>query len=151
MTTATEDPTRAADATLSDVALAMDYLLAVPPVDVPEAWKRFHAGRYRVEPTFRYRPLAADIERWHARLAALALDGNKCVIDPNVDVNETASIVLEAKRGGGRQRVDLDNAAAQQPNVDFDVLALDDSSYVDRPFAERRSRLEQALADTPRR
>lgn len=33
-------------------------------------------------------------------VAALALDGNKCVIDPNRDVNETASIVLDAKLGG---------------------------------------------------
>jgi deoxyhypusine synthase len=38
-------------------------------------------------------------------VAALALDGNKCVIDPNLDVNETASIVLEAKRGGGKSAV----------------------------------------------
>jgi deoxyhypusine synthase len=36
-------------------------------------------------------------------VAALALDGNKCVIDPNLDVNETASIVLDAKRGAGRK------------------------------------------------
>src|SRR3982750_2575738 len=36
-------------------------------------------------------------------IAALALDGNRCVIDPNLDVNETASIVLDAKRGGGRK------------------------------------------------
>jgi deoxyhypusine synthase len=38
-------------------------------------------------------------------VAALALDGNKCVIDPNMDVNETASIVLAAKRGGGKSAV----------------------------------------------
>ena len=38
-------------------------------------------------------------------VAALALDGNKCVIDPNADVNETASLVLDAKRGGGRSAV----------------------------------------------
>jgi deoxyhypusine synthase len=38
-------------------------------------------------------------------VAALALDGNRCVIDPNADVNETASIVLAAKRGGGRSGV----------------------------------------------
>src|SRR6476659_5701455 len=38
-------------------------------------------------------------------VAALALEGNKCVIDPNLDVNETASIVLGAKRGGGRSGV----------------------------------------------
>jgi deoxyhypusine synthase len=38
-------------------------------------------------------------------VAALSLDGNLCVIDPNADVNETASIVLAAKRGGGRSAV----------------------------------------------
>src|SRR5438477_6112849 len=38
-------------------------------------------------------------------IAALALDGNKLVLDPNRDVNETASIVLDAKRGGGKSGV----------------------------------------------
>jgi deoxyhypusine synthase len=38
-------------------------------------------------------------------VAALALEGNKCTIDPNLDVNETASIVLTAKRRGGRSAV----------------------------------------------
>ena len=38
-------------------------------------------------------------------VAALSLDGNQCVIDPNLDVNETASIVLDAKHGGGRSGV----------------------------------------------
>jgi deoxyhypusine synthase len=38
-------------------------------------------------------------------VAALALEGNKCVIDPNADVNETASIVLGAKRKGGKSAV----------------------------------------------
>jgi len=38
-------------------------------------------------------------------VAALALEGNKCLIDPNLDVNETASIVLTAKRGGGKSGV----------------------------------------------
>ena len=37
-------------------------------------------------------------------VAALALDGNRCAIDPNLDVNETASIVLDAKRGGKKGR-----------------------------------------------
>jgi deoxyhypusine synthase len=32
-------------------------------------------------------------------VAALSLDGNACTIDPNQDVNETAAIVLGAKRG----------------------------------------------------
>lgn len=35
-------------------------------------------------------------------IAAMALRGNKLVIDPNVDVNETASIVLDTKANGGK-------------------------------------------------
>ena len=38
-------------------------------------------------------------------VAALSLEGNKCVIDPNLDVNETAAIVLDAKRSGGKSGV----------------------------------------------
>jgi deoxyhypusine synthase len=38
-------------------------------------------------------------------IAALALDGNKLMLDPNRDVNETASLVLDAKRGGGKSGV----------------------------------------------
>jgi deoxyhypusine synthase len=34
-------------------------------------------------------------------IAGMALQGNKLVIDPNVDVNETTSIVLDAKRHSG--------------------------------------------------
>jgi deoxyhypusine synthase len=38
-------------------------------------------------------------------IAALSLDGNELLLDPNRDVNETASIVLAAKRGGGKSGV----------------------------------------------
>ncbi len=38
-------------------------------------------------------------------IAALALEGGKLILDPNLDVNETASIVLAAKRGGGKSGV----------------------------------------------
>jgi deoxyhypusine synthase len=38
-------------------------------------------------------------------IAAVALDGNRLLLDPNQDVNETASIVLDAKRGGGKSGV----------------------------------------------
>ncbi|HSP06882.1 MAG TPA: deoxyhypusine synthase [Acidobacteriota bacterium] len=38
-------------------------------------------------------------------IAAMALKGNKLAIDPNVDVNETASIVLNAKASGGKSAV----------------------------------------------
>ena len=39
-------------------------------------------------------------------IAALALDGNKLLLDPNQDVNETASIVLDAKRSRQERRHD---------------------------------------------
>jgi deoxyhypusine synthase len=57
-------------------------------------------------------------------VAALALDGNKCTLDPNADVNETASIVLAAKRGvvgkgasGGRRAKAADSDAGGRSGV----------------------------------
>jgi deoxyhypusine synthase len=38
-------------------------------------------------------------------VAAKALQGNKLMFDVNADVNETAAIVLDAKRGGGKSAV----------------------------------------------
>ncbi len=38
-------------------------------------------------------------------IAAVSLDGNALLLDPNQDVNETAAIVLEAKRDQGRSAV----------------------------------------------
>jgi deoxyhypusine synthase len=38
-------------------------------------------------------------------IAAIELEGNKLRINPSIDVNETTSIVLEAKRSGGRSAV----------------------------------------------
>ncbi len=38
-------------------------------------------------------------------VAALRLEGYECRIDPSLDVNETAALVLDAKRGGGKSAV----------------------------------------------
>ena len=46
-------------------------------------------------------------------VAALALNGNACVIDPNLDVNETAAIVLDAKRGGRMNAAEAGGGAAR--------------------------------------
>jgi len=40
-------------------------------------------------------------------VAALALKGNRLALDPEIDVNETAGIVLDAKRSGGKSGVFL--------------------------------------------
>jgi deoxyhypusine synthase len=68
-------------------------------------------------------------------VAALALDGNKCLIDPNQDVNETASIVLAAKRGGGKSAVLIcgggspKNFALQTEPQIQEVLGIDEKGH----------------------
>src|SRR5258708_554227 len=68
-------------------------------------------------------------------IAALALEGNKCVIDPNADVNETASIVLSAKRGGGKSAVLIcgggspKNFALQTEPQIQEVLGIDEKGH----------------------
>lgn len=68
-------------------------------------------------------------------IAALALDGNKCVIDPNADVNETASIVLEAKRSNGKSGVLIcgggspKNFALQTEPQIQEVLGIDEKGH----------------------
>jgi deoxyhypusine synthase len=68
-------------------------------------------------------------------VAALALEGNKCMIDPNADVNETASIVLAAKRGGGRSAVLIcgggspKNFALQTEPQIQEVLGIDEKGH----------------------
>lgn len=68
-------------------------------------------------------------------IAALSLEGNKCTIDPNLDVNETASIVLAAKRGGGKSGVWIcgggspKNFALQTEPQIQEVLGIDEKGH----------------------
>jgi deoxyhypusine synthase len=68
-------------------------------------------------------------------IAALALEGNKLVLDPNRDVNETASIVLAAKRGGGKSGVFIlgggspKNFALQTEPQIQEVLGIDEKGH----------------------
>ncbi|MBV6522178.1 MAG: Deoxyhypusine synthase-like protein [Gemmatimonadaceae bacterium] len=68
-------------------------------------------------------------------VAALALDGNQCGFDTNADVNETASIVLGAKRGGGKSAVFIlgggspKNFALQTEPQIQEVLGIDEKGH----------------------
>jgi len=68
-------------------------------------------------------------------VAALALEGGTCVIDPNKDVNETASIVLHAKRIGGQSAVLIagggspKNFALQTEPQIQEVLGIDEKGH----------------------
>ncbi len=68
-------------------------------------------------------------------IAALALEGGSCLIDPNQDVNETASIVLHAKRNGGESAILIagggspKNFALQTEPQIQEVLGIDEKGH----------------------
>jgi deoxyhypusine synthase len=68
-------------------------------------------------------------------VAALALEGRKLLLDPNRDVNETAAIVLGAKRGGGKSAVLIagggspKNFALQTEPQIQEVLGIDERGH----------------------
>jgi len=68
-------------------------------------------------------------------VAALALEGYSCTIDPNADVNETASIVLAAKRAGGESAICImgggspKNFALQTEPQIQEVLGIDEKGH----------------------
>ncbi len=112
-----------------DVLLSTDAfyreLLASPEFDRPMSTAEFHnhVGKYLAE---RERLIGTDARSLLAtayrcgvpiytsspgdssigmNVAALALDGSKLRFDVSADVNETAALVLDAKRGGGKSGV----------------------------------------------
>ncbi len=68
-------------------------------------------------------------------VAALQLEGYQCVIDPSRDVNETASIVLHAKRQGGKSAIVVmgggspKNFALQAEPQIQEVLGIDEKGH----------------------
>ncbi len=73
----------------------------------------------------------------------------RCVLDGEIFVAIGSRLqfeVLQERIHPAKSRIDL--LAEQTPAslVAFDLLALGETSYVDRPFAERRAALEDALA-----
>ncbi len=68
-------------------------------------------------------------------VAALQLEGYQCIIDPSRDVNETAAIVLHAKRSGGRSAILImgggspKNFALQTEPQIQEVLGIDEKGH----------------------
>jgi len=68
-------------------------------------------------------------------IAALALEGNKLILDPSVDVNQTAAIVLAAKRRPGKSAVFICGGGSPknfmlqtEPQIQ-EVLGLDEKGH----------------------
>lgn len=65
---------READRALAELSASFDFLLAVSPVNVEDAWLEFCDGRRRETPPLRYRMLELDPEAGKRRLYELRLD-----------------------------------------------------------------------------
>jgi ATP-dependent DNA ligase len=72
----------------------------------------------------------------------------RCVLDGELFVNIGEKLefeVLQERIHPASSRVDMLSEKTPASYVAFDLLALGDESYLDRPFAERRAALEEAL------
>lgn len=87
-----------ADERLAELGSTLNFLLAITPVNVGQAWAEFAEGGYRQEPAFHYRPLAVDPDLFRRELYALRLEE---VEDP------TLAALLRAKRRHLDQHVTL--------------------------------------------
>ncbi len=73
----------------------------------------------------------------------------RCVLDGELFVAVGAKLefeLLQERIHPAKSRVDMLAEKTPAGYVAFDLLALGDASYVDRPLAERRAALEEALA-----
>jgi ATP-dependent DNA ligase len=77
---------------------------------------------------------------------------DRCVLDGEifVAVGERLEFeVLQERIHPAKSRIDMLSEKTPASYVAFDLLALGDESYAERPFAERRAALEQALGGLP--
>ncbi|MPZ72366.1 MAG: DUF1704 domain-containing protein [Nitriliruptorales bacterium] len=87
-----------ADRRLADLGAELDFLLAITPVNVDEAWQEFQAAGFEHDPDFHYRPLAVDPDLYRRDLYGLAVED---VEDP------TLAALLRAKRRDLERRVTM--------------------------------------------
>jgi ATP-dependent DNA ligase len=116
-------------------------------------WDGFRCIAFRdgdeVELTSRgERPLT----RYFPEVVAALLENlpQRCVVDGEVVIMSGDHLDFEAllqRIHPAKTRVDRLAAETPASFVAFDLLAVDDSSLMDTPFAERRARLAQLLAD----
>jgi ATP-dependent DNA ligase len=98
------------------------------------------------KPLTRYFPEVVEAMRTQLP-ARVVLDGEIFVALRGEDgVDRLEFEVLQERIHPAQSRIDMLAEKTPAGFVAFDLLALDDTSYVDRPFAERRATLEQALA-----
>jgi ATP-dependent DNA ligase len=114
-------------------------------------WDGFRAILFRdgdeVELTSRN---TKPLTRYFPELVTAALEQlpERCVLDGEIFVAIDTRLqfeILQERIHPAQSRIDMLAEKTPASFVVFDVLALDDTSYVDRPFAERRAVLEERL------
>jgi ATP-dependent DNA ligase len=99
------------------------------------------------KPLTRYFPEVVEAMRRQLP-ARCVLDGEIFVaLRGDAGVDRLEFEVLQERIHPAKSRIDMLAEKTPAGFVAFDLLALDDTSYVERPFAERRTALENALAD----
>ena len=141
-----------AKSTTLDKALAL-----LPGVQLEPKWDGFRCLLFKdgdeveltsrnTKPLTRYFPeiVAAAREQLPGRIV---LDGELFVARVGAHGRQRLEFeVLQERLHPAKSRVDMLAATTPAGFVAFDLLALGDESYVDRPFGERRAALEAALA-----
>jgi ATP-dependent DNA ligase len=91
--------------------------------------------------------------RYFPELVAAVKAGmpERCVIDGEIVIPDSEGKrldfeALQLRIHPAASRVELLSVQTPGHFIAFDLLALDDTDYTERPFAERRARLERALA-----
>jgi ATP-dependent DNA ligase len=97
------------------------------------------------------------LTRYFPELVEAALEQlpERCVLDGEIFVALSSTSgqerlefeTLQERIHPAKSRIDMLAEKTPASFVVFDLLALDDTSYVDRPFSERRAVLEERLAD----
>ncbi len=92
------------------------------------------------------------LTRYFPELVEAALEQlpERCVLDGEIFVAIGKRLefeTLQERIHPAKSRIDMLAEKTPASFVVFDLLAFDDTSYVDRPFSERRAELEKRLAD----
>ncbi|MGB3619534.1 MAG: tyrosine/phenylalanine carboxypeptidase domain-containing protein [Catalinimonas sp.] len=127
------DEVRDVDRALTEVGQAFEFLLLVSPVNLREAWRKFHTGHYRKPPTFHYRLLPVDPDTLKRRLYQIPIER---VEDPTL-----ADMFRDKRRELERMLTLL--ADRDTPNFRYGSLQL--FGGVDEPLRNTAKGLMSAL------
>lgn len=127
------------DQELGRISGSFDFLLSVSPINTAQAFELFQAGKYQVDPVFRYRPLTVNPDVSKRRLYAIG-------------INHVEDPVLESLFREKRRELDQQLTMLQCRNTPaFPYASLMQYGAVEAPLLEQaRAILAQVNDDASR-